>query len=354
MTEHNSNIEAFVKLGEFLGEYCTAINNKTGMQGEHLEWFSKFNHTIETAHHHNGWFTQENLLFALEQWALALSRDTLEHWLSTYDLSKNQTKRVALILAGNIPLVGCHDLLAVLITGNTAIVKLSSNDKQLLPLIVDYLEFLNPNFTGNVQFTEERLTGFDAVIATGSNNTARYFEYYFGKKPNIIRKNRNSVAILTGKESELELAALGEDIFRYYGLGCRSVSKLFVPKGYNFDAFFTAQFPHNQIINQHKYANNYDYNKAVYLMSEFNILDNGFLMLKEDASYASPIATVFYEMYDTDELVKQRVTADKEAIQCVVSNGLFPNEIAFGKTQTQKLWDYADGVDTVEFLLKTS
>ena len=354
MTGHNPNIQAFVKLGEFLGECCTAIENKTSMRGENLEWFSKFSHTIETAHHHNGWFTQENLLFALKQWSLALSKDTLEHWLSNYDLSKNQTKRVALILAGNIPLVGFHDLLAVLITGNTAIVKLSSNDKLLLPLIVDYLVFLNPNFTDSVQFTEERLTGFDAVIATGSNNTARYFEYYFGKKPNIIRKNRNSVAILTGKESEQELAALGEDIFRYYGLGCRSVSKLFVPKGYNFDRFFTAQFPHNQIINQHKYANNYDYNKAVYLMSEFNILDNGFLMLKEDASYASPIATIFYETYDTQEGIKQRIASDKEAIQCVVSDGLFPNEIAFGKTQTPELWDYADGVDTVEFLLKTS
>lgn len=354
MTGHNSNIEAFVKLGEFLGECCTAIENKTSMHGENLEWFLKFSHTIETAHHHNGWFTQENLLFALKQWSLALSKDTLEHWLSNYDLSKNQTKRVALILAGNIPLVGFHDLLAVLITGNTAIVKLSSNDKLLLPLIVDYLVFLNPNFTDSVRFTEERLTGFDAVIATGSNNTARYFEYYFGKKPNIIRKNRNSVAILTGKESELELAALGEDIFRYYGLGCRSVSKLFVPKGYNFDRFFTAQFPHNQIINQHKYANNYDYNKAVYLMSEFNILDNGFLMLKEDASYASPIATIFYETYATQEVIKQRIASDKEAIQCVVSNGLFSNEIAFGKTQTPELWDYADGVDTVEFLLKTS
>ncbi len=354
MTGHNPNIQAFVKLGEFLGECCTAIENKTSMRGENLEWFSKFSHTIETAHHHNGWFTQENLLFALKQWSLALSKVTLEHWLSNYDLSKNQTKRVALILAGNIPLVGFHDLLAVLITGNTAIVKLSSNDKLLLPLIVDYLVFLNPNFTDSVQFTEERLTGFDAVIATGSNNTARYFEYYFGKKPNIIRKNRNSVAILTGKESEQELAALGEDIFRYYGLGCRSVSKLFVPKGYNFDRFFTAQFPHNQIINQHKYANNYDYNKAVYLMSEFNILDNGFLMLKEDASYASPIATIFYETYDTQEGIKQRIASDKEAIQCVVSDGLFPNEIAFGKTQTPELWDYADGVDTVEFLLKTS
>lgn len=354
MTLQNPNIKAFVKLGEFLRHFCKSVRHDESMDGINEAWFLKFDHTLETARHHNGWFTKENLLFALEQWGMALSAEHLELWLSTYDLSKNTTKRVALILAGNIPLVGFHDLLTVLVTGNTAVVKLSSNDTLLLPLLVDYLIHVHPDFKERVLFTKDRLTDFDAVIATGSNNTARYFEYYFGKKPNIIRKNRNSVAVLSGAESDIALAALGEDIFRYYGLGCRSVSKLFVPKGYNFDAFFTAQFPNNQIIHQHKYANNYDYNKAVYLMSEFKILDNGFLMLKEDASYASPIATVFYEEYDTLETIKARIETEKDVIQCVVSNGLFPNEVPFGKTQTPELWDYADGVDTVEFLLRTS
>lgn len=355
MTTQNTNIKAFAKLGEFLTEYCKAIANDTFTALADQNWFEKLNQTVETAFHHNGWFTKENLVFALAEWSNALSEENLTSWLDPYDIAKNKTKKkVALILAGNIPMVGFHDLLSVLITGNNAIVKLSSNDKLLLPLLVDYLIDVNPEFTGRVLFTEERLSNFDAVIATGSNNTARYFEYYFGKKPNIIRKNRNSIAILTGKETKTQLEALGEDIFRYYGLGCRSVSKLFVPKGYNFDGFYKAMYPYNEIINQHKYANNYDYNKAVYLMSEFDILDNGFLMLKKDSSYASPIATLFYEEYESEEDIKLKIANDLDAIQCIVSDGLFDNEIAFGRTQTPNLWDYADGVDTVEFLLKTT
>ena len=192
------------------------------------------------------------------------------------------------------------------------------------------------------------------VIATGSNNTARYFEHYFKNKPHIIRKNRNSVAILTGKESKEELMALGEDIFRYYGLGCRSVSKIFVPKGYNFDLFFEALYNYHPIIEQAKYANNYDYNKAVYLMSEFKLLENGFLILKEDSSYSSPIASLFYETYDSIENIKNQLKTDEEKIQCIVSNGLLQAEIKFGETQTPKLTDYADNIDTVDFLLRNS
>lgn len=354
MTGHNPNIQAFVKLGTFLGEFCEYFESRTRSEPDMDPWFNKFTNVVTSAHHYNGWFTQDNVVFALESWSVALSAENLVQWLYRYDLTQNKGKRVALILAGNIPMVGFHDLLAVLVTGNTALVKLSSNDTLLLPLLVDYLTDVYPNFKNKVVFTKGKLTEFDAVIATGSNNTARYFEYYFGKKPHIIRKNRNSVAVLSGNETTTELTALAHDIFKYYGLGCRSVSKLFIPKGYNFDSFFKAQFDYNQIIQQHKYANNYDYNKAVYLMSEFKILDNGFLMLKEDANYASPIATVFYEAYESIENVKDKINSDKEHIQCIVSNGLFSNEVPFGKTQTPELWDYADGVDTVEFLLKTS
>lgn len=354
MTPLNPNIEAFIKLGVFLGEFTESIDSNTIKSPTNNPRFSKLQDTLETARHHNGWFTKDNLTHALASWSKVLSAENLNRWLSKYELSENRAKRVALVLAGNIPMVGFHDLLTVLVTGNTAVVKLSSNDTLLLPVLMEYLSDIHPEYANKIFFTKERLQDFDAVIATGSNNTARYFEYYFGKKPNIIRKNRNSIAVLSGKESEAELSALGEDIFRYYGLGCRSVSKLLVPKGYSFDAFFTAMYPHNEIINQHKYANNYDYNKAVYLMSEFKILDNGFLMLKEDESYASPIATIFYEEYDSLEAVKSKIENDREAIQCVVANGLFPDEIEFGKTQIPELWDYADGVDTVEFLLKTS
>ena len=236
------------------------------------------------------------------------------------------------------------------VSGHKAVVKLSSEDKLLLPFIVEQLRYLIPEWAEAVTFSDEKVTDFDAVIATGSNNTARYFEYYFGKKPHIIRKNRNSVAVLTSKETQEELTALGKDIFQYYGLGCRSVSKLFVPENYSFDAFFQAIYAYRDIINEQKYANNYDYNKAVYLMSLYKLLENGFLILKEDKSYASPIATLFYEYYTDTEALKKQLITDTEQIQCVVAKGLLPDEIAFGNTQIPQLWEYADNVDTLKFL----
>jgi len=253
-------------------------------------------------------------------------------------------------MAGNIPLVGFHDFLTVLVAGHTVLVKQSSNDKHLLPFLAKYLEHIDPYFKDKITFTEDKLADFDAVIATGSNNTARYFEYYFKNKPNIIRKSRNSVAVLTGRESDLELKKLSNDVFNYFGLGCRSVSKLYVPKGYHFDAFFNGMYNQREIINNAKYANNYDYNKAVYLMSEFDLLENGFLMIKEDESYSSPIATVFYEYYEDARLLKNKLEADSDKIQCIVSNGFIANEIAFGETQQPQLWDYADGINTLDFL----
>jgi len=259
---------------------------------------------------------------------------------------------VAIIMAGNIPLVGFHDFLSVLISGHAALVKLSSNDKQMLPLLAKYLEHINPEFKDRITFTEQKLENFDAVIATGSNNTSRYFDYYFGKHPNIIRKNRNSVAILTGKETKDELIALGDDIFQYFGLGCRSVSKLYVPKDYNFDAFFEAMYKHKDIIYYDKYANNYDYNKAVYLMSLYKLKDNGFMILKEESSFGSPIATLFYEHYNDLVALKETLNEQSDAIQCIVNKTINNNYVDFGDTQNPQLWDYADGVDTIEFLIK--
>ncbi|MFS4468401.1 acyl-CoA reductase [Maribacter sp. 2210JD10-5] len=354
MTQHNTRIKAFVKLGEFLREFCEYDKTKSVVEKNSSEWFEKLDKATTIAGHHNGWFTRESIIHALSQWGNELTEERLNSWLSKYDLERNTEKKVALIMAGNIPLVGLHDVLVVLITGNKALVKLSSNDKILLPVLMEYLIYMEPSFNSSIEFTEEKLNNYDAVIATGSNNTARYFEYYFSKKPNIIRKNRNSVAVLTGNETNGQLQALGEDIFRYYGLGCRSVSKIFVPRGYHFDTFFKAIFPFNEIVQQAKYANNYDYNKAVYLMSEFKILDNGFLILKEDESYASPIASLFYEFYESAKILQERLKYDEEYLQCVVSSGFINGEIDFGATQCPSLSDYADGVDTVEFLLKTS
>jgi len=346
-----NRINAFIKLGIFLNQFS---RNKIEQQDDILYndlFFDPFKLQIKRAKESNGWFTEDNILYAFENWSNTLTESNLNNWVSSYSLEKTTVKTVAIVMAGNIPLVGFHDFLSVLLSGNKVIVKQSSNDKHFLPLIAKYLEHVEPQFKGTMQFTEEKLSGFDAAIATGSNNTARYFEYYFGKYPNIIRKNRNTVAVLTGNESHEELKKLGEDIFRYFGLGCRSVSKLFVPKNYDFDQLFKAIYDYGDIINYIKYQNNYDYNKTVYLMSEFNLLENGFLMLKEDASYSSPIATLFYEYYEDLASLQQKLVMDADNIQCIVSNTI-KNAVPLGQTQQPALTDYADGVDTMAFLSK--
>ena len=328
------------------------INNLVRL-GELLSKTEQFNDIFEKAEQQNSWFTRANVIFAFKSWSDALSENNVKQWLSQYQLPQTtSSKKILLIMAGNLPLVGLHDLLCVLVTGHKAIVKLSSNDCVLLPYLITQMKTFAPEWTEAVTFTDDKVTEYDAVIATGSNNTARYFEYYFGKKPHIIRKNRHSVAVLTGKETPEELFALGKDIFLYYGLGCRSISKLFVPKGYDFNLLFQAIYPYKDIIQEQKYANNYDYNKAVYLMSLFQLLENGFLLLKEDEHYGSPIATLFYEYYTDVDSLKEKLTTDAEKIQCVVAHNFTTEEVAFGETQTPQLWDYADGVDTLNFLLK--
>ncbi|MFD1095785.1 acyl-CoA reductase [Salegentibacter chungangensis] len=341
----------FLTLGKFLGQFELKDSVLDEKLPHNEKFFTEMDHKIDSAVHHNGWFNRENVVFSLQEWSKALTRENLDEWLSKYEFKEKEPKTVAVIMAGNIPLVGFHDFLSVLISGHRVQVKQSSNDKQLLPVIAAYLMALEPEFEKYISFTDEQLDDFDAVIATGSNNTARYFEYYFGNKPNIIRKNRNSVAVLTGEESKEQLEALAEDIFRYYGLGCRNVSKLYVPEGYDFDSFFKAMYGWNPIINQAKYANNYDYNKAVYLMSEFKLLENGFLILKEDGSFGSPIATLFYETYKDKDELKGKLEAHKDKLQCVVSHNFKEDEVRFGDTQHPRLWDYADNVDTMEFLL---
>ena len=327
------------------------INNLVRL-GELLSKTEQFNDIFEKAEQQNSWFTRANVIFAFKSWSDALSENNVKQWLSQYQLPQTtSSKKILIIMAGNLPLVGLHDLLCVLVTGHKAIVKLSSNDCVLLPYLITQMKTFAPEWTEAVTFTNDKITEYDAVIATGSDNTARYFEYYFGKKPHIIRKNRHSVAVLTGKETPEELFALGKDIFLYYGLGCRSISKLFVPKGYDFNLLFQAIYPYKDIIQEQKYANNYDYNKAVYLMSLYKLLENGFLLLKEDEHYGSPIATLFYEYYTNKEALKKKLATDREKIQCVVGHNFIDGEIPFGQTQTPKLWDYADGVNTLTFLL---
>lgn len=341
----------FVTLGRFLNQFAEGNSIKDSSVPQNDLFFDDFEQLIQLSQSHNGWYTPEQVYFSIQSWAKALTEENLNQWTASYEFTITESKTIALILAGNIPLVGFHDFISVLISGHNVLVKTSSDDQHLLPFLAKYLVAIEPKLADKIVFSNGKLENFDGVIATGSNNTARYFEYYFKDKPSIIRKNRNSIAVLNGKETKEQLIALGEDIFRYFGLGCRNVSKLFVPKGYSFDAFFEAIFEYQEVIHYEKYANNYDYNKAVFLMSNFKLLDNGFLTLKEDSSHASPISSVFYEYYDELADLEKIIAAETDTIQCIVSTNLIKNSIQFGQTQRPQLWDYADNIDTISFSL---
>jgi len=327
---------------------------------QRIDAFSKLGESIKknkeklAKGNHNLWFTPDFIDFALTETANSLQKENLEQWIAKYpELQKQKSnKRAGVITAGNIPLVGFHDFLSVLISGNIFVGKLSSKDDKLMPAIIKMLIEIEQEFKSRISLTEGKLESFDAVIATGSNNSARYFEYYFGKYPHIIRKNRNSVAVLTGNETDGELQGLADDIFLYFGLGCRSVSKLFLPDGYELDTVFRNSLKHKNVINHNKYANNYDYNRAIYMMNRIDFKDNGIMLMKEDIGYASPVSVVYYEHYSKPDTVKKRLQTDNEMIQCVVSKEeLVDNTVNFGETQKPKLWDYADNIDTIEFLV---
>jgi hypothetical protein len=305
---------------------------------------------INSAKQFNAWFTPESTARAVDGIARMLNPDDLHEWLDGAEPLPGKSVAVGLILAGNIPLVGFHDVLCVLITGNKALIKLSSQDNQLIPYILQKLVEIEPGFKDQVEYVD-RLTDFGAVIATGSNNTSRYFEYYFSKVPHIIRKNRNSIAVLNGKETRHELEKLGHDIFDYFGLGCRNVSKIYVPRGYDFKHLFEGIESFKPVIDHHKYNNNYDYNKSIFLVNLDKHLDNGFLLVKEDERLASPLAVLYYQEYDDIRMLEQEIMAKADQIQCVVSSEELRIEaVNYGESQMPRLWDYADGVDTIAFL----
>ena len=305
---------------------------------------------VNVAHQQNNWFTEANVRHALGAWALALSDKALQEWVKNYpDLMKPRMKQrtVGLVLAGNLPLVGLHDALCVLLSGHRALIKCSSQDSVLLPALITALDRLLPGSAGLLEVTQGKLDKIDAVIATGSNNTSRYFEYYFKHIPRIVRKSRTSVAVLDGTETAEELSALGEDIFRYFGMGCRNVSKLYLPLDYDLDKVFNAIFPWKDVVNHNKYANNYDYQRALWMLDQVAMLENGFVLLKEDKALASPMGAVYYERYQDLSKVEEEIAGQEGHIQCIVGHGHVP----FGQSQFPALSDYADGVDTMEFLI---
>jgi len=303
---------------------------------------------------HNAWFTGDNVTYRLSEIADQLQEGTVDKWLATYKLPDDFTgKTIGVIAAGNIPAAGYDDFVQVLLAGHNYMGKLSADDKIILPFIAELIVEIEPAMKKRINFTEGRLGAIDAVIATGSNNSSRYFDYYFGKYPNVIRKNRNSIAVLDGTETKEQLQNLGEDIFRYFGLGCRNVTKFFVPKDYKFDPFYEAIFPwSDRLMENRKYMNNYEYNRTIYMLNSEKILDNNFLVVKQDPGIASPPGVLYYEEYFSLDEVRARIDADREFIQCVVSQLPLENAVEPGRAQKPEPWDYADDFDTLDFLLK--
>jgi len=328
-----NRIDLMVRLGEHI------------LAGDELleAWMSRTFHT-------NRWFTLENQKESIQAIAnRLLNRANLERWTAEYVLEPNQPKSVGLILAGNIPMVGFHDVLSTFIAGHQAQVKLSDKDPFVIKYLFDLLIKWDPSVEPYFRVVD-KLKDFKAVIATGSNNTARYFNAYFKHVPNIIRANRTSIAIIDGQETEEDVQALGQDIFRYYGLGCRNVSKLYVPESYDFQFLLEELHSFKSIVLNDKYKNNFDYNYALFEINRTPYINNGCLLLIEDSSLHSRIASLHFEFYKDEKELEQKLEAVKGELQCRVSRTGEGSNIPFGKAQEPELWDYADGVDTLSFL----
>lgn len=297
----------------------------------------------------NPWFTVDNversLAAATQQY---LNADKLNLWLGDHK-DPTEPRTIGLVMAGNIPLVGLHDLVAVLATGHKAQVKLSSKDDVLMRYLLNKLQLIAPDLVAHINVVD-KLEEFDAVIATGSDNTSRYFEHYFGKYPHIIRKNRNSVAVLTGNESDKQLLALGDDVFSYFGLGCRNVSKVYVPAGYDVTKLLSVWEQFNSLKDHDKYRNNLDYNLSILMLNNVKHYSSEYLVLVPDSSLASRIATLHYEEYTDLQHVTVDLQLNADKIQCIVSEHPELDAIPLGQAQSPALWDYADNVDTLEFL----
>ncbi len=350
MISLDKRIQAFALLGKWLVEVG---ENKGAYINSALE---KLENAVANAVNYNGWFVEPNVRFMIASLGKSLAIENINRWILPYadGLQKKKTmSTVGVVMAGNIPLVGFHDFLSVLLSGNKIIAKLSSDDNKLLPIVADLLISIEPDFKNYIEFTDGRLTNFDAIIATGSNNTSRYFEYYFGKYPNIIRKNRNSIALITGDETTNELKGIAKDIFMYYGLGCRNVTHIMVPQGYDFKNLLDVVSENEEVVKNHKYFNNYEYNKAIYLVNGNQHFDTGNLLVTEDDRYTSPVSVLHYSYYDDIETAVRVCGINRSKIQCVVSvcNAL-ENAVAPGESQSPNLWDYADGIDTMQFLLE--
>lgn len=335
-------ISGLSKLGGYLNEFLSKN------QQEFNEKDNLLLEKIKKSEYKNSWFSELNQRYALNNWANLLNEENLSRWLKNYSWVENP-KKVGLILAGNISLVGFHDVLSVILSGHFPVIKLSSKDDVLIPFL---LELWNEFSSNEINYEiKEKLVDYQAVIATGSNNTARYLEYYFREVPCLIRKNRTSVAVLSGRESMQDLELLARDIFLYYGLGCRNVTKVFLPQGFELSTLFEAFMGYKEVILHHKYANNYEYNRAIYLLNQDEFWDNNFVLLKKDEGFFSPIGVLYFDFYSDLDSVREVLSQNTENIQCIVGKDIdIQGIVSFGESQMPDLDTYADGVDTMAFL----
>ena len=334
MLDHSARLAAFAALGRRLATLSD----------------DEITDLAARARSRNGWFDRPNVRTALAGVAHLLAEPQLSQWAARYPAEPAQPRQVGVVMAGNIPLVGFHDLLCVLLSGHTLLAKPSKDDTVLMLWIAQELTAIEPAFAERIQFVE-RLNAADAFIATGSDNTARYFEYYFKSRPHLIRRNRSSLGILTGHESAQELALLAPDIFQYYGLGCRNLSKLYVPEGYDFVPLLDALQTAAHVLDNHKYQNNYDYNKSILLVNAVPHYDTGFALFTERAALVSPISVVHYSPYTSEiDLVEQLTTIATQTQAIVSAGGRFAGSVPFGQAQQPSVAAYADGIDTMEFL----
>ena len=327
------NLQMRIELLARLGEYILSDDQ---------EWSDEKHRASLT----NPWFTRSFINLAV--WNIAkqfLSKQKLTDWTSSYEIENIQPKKVGIVMAGNIPLVGFHDLLSVFISGHNAIIKTSSKDEILIKHLVKKLKEWNSEINDLISF-QEMLKGCDAYIATGSNNSARYFEYYFSKYPHIIRRNRTSVAVLEGNETSGELEKLADDVHLYFGMGCRNVTKIFVPVGYDFVPLLNIFNKYNYFKDLHKYKNNYDYYLALHILNGKFYMTNESIILLESTSAFSPISQLNYEFYADKNSVAEKLKSSDE-LQCIVGHNYTP----FGQAQTPSLTDYADGINTLNFLI---
>jgi len=335
MATLSQRIRAFEILGDMLDEWCTAPQDVDAIQK-----------TVSV----NPWFREEDIVKALQNLRPWLTRESLEEWCAAYVIEDRPDirARVALVMAGNIPLVNFHDALAILIQGHQLLSKTASRDPFLFPALAQELIKINPDFERDIQCENGLLKDFDAVIATGSNNATRYFSYYFGKYPHIIRHNRSSIAVLDGTETDEQIEAFGADVFDYFGMGCRNISLFLLPENMDVTRLAGAWKSWTSIGNHGSYFNNYEYRKAVLLINSRPHLDSGFFLMEENESLHSPIGVLHYARYRNPKHLQNML--GELAADTQVCYGFQDERVLPGTGQAPALMDYPDGVDTMAFL----